>query len=142
APTGERGRAVPVAPPSTTRVVGVDLIVRPTPSAQSSGQDQATIACRWAAPSSLDRDTAAMRVSNMILGGLFGSRLNLDLREQKGLTYGASSTYRRDETWGALTVDVAVPAQETDVALTVIAAEVARLATDPPTAAELAAARR
>ena len=36
-------------------------------------------------------DAVAMRVANNILGGLFGSRLNLNLRENKGYSYGVRS---------------------------------------------------
>jgi zinc protease len=38
-------------------------------------------------------DYAALRVMNEALGGLFSSRINLNLREQHGYTYGASSQF-------------------------------------------------
>ncbi|MCF7805071.1 MAG: insulinase family protein [Candidatus Marinimicrobia bacterium] len=42
-------------------------------------------------------DYAAVQVMNEILGGSFGSRINMNLREDKGFTYGARSAfvYRR-----------------------------------------------
>ena len=38
-----------------------------------------------------------MQVMNLALGGLFASRINMNLREEHGYTYGAFSTfvYRR-----------------------------------------------
>ena len=38
-------------------------------------------------------DYEAIRVMNEALGGLFSSRINLNLREQHGYTYGASSQF-------------------------------------------------
>ncbi|MGQ9574874.1 MAG: M16 family metallopeptidase [Thermoguttaceae bacterium] len=38
-------------------------------------------------------DYFALSVMNMIFGGQFSSRLNMNLREQKGFTYGARSTF-------------------------------------------------
>ena len=38
-------------------------------------------------------DYYALQVMNSILGGSFGSRINMNLREKKGYTYGASSAF-------------------------------------------------
>lgn len=127
-----RGGALPVAAPAEGQLVAIDLPDAP----------QATIRVRLAAPPSTDPDSATMRVANLVLGGTFAARLNRNLREERGLTYGADSGYRRDETWGAITISVAVPASAVGVAIGEIRRELARLATDPPTAAELDAARR
>ena len=43
--------------------------------------------------SRLDPDYFSVVVMNAVLGGLFSSRINLNLREQHGYTYGASSYY-------------------------------------------------
>ncbi len=44
-------------------------------------------------------DYPAIEVMNSELGGLFSSRINLNLREEHGYTYGASSlfVYRRSQ---------------------------------------------
>lgn len=63
-------------------------------------------------------DYYALTVMNAILGGLFGSRINLNLRESHGYTYGASSgfSWRRDGSVFVLSTavgtDVTVPAIE------------------------------
>ncbi|HYY68738.1 MAG TPA: pitrilysin family protein [Terriglobales bacterium] len=61
-------------------------------------------------------DYPAVEVMNAALGGLFSSRINLNLREQHGYTYGAFSAfvYRRGPgpffTGGAIRTDVTAPA--------------------------------
>lgn len=61
-------------------------------------------------------DYPALEVMNSELGGLFSSRINLNLREEHGYTYGAGSTfvYRRTlgyfATGGGMRTDVTAPA--------------------------------
>ncbi len=61
-------------------------------------------------------DYAALEVTNTSLGGLFSSRINLNLREQHGYTYGAGSAfvYRRSAgpffAGGGIRTDVTAPA--------------------------------
>ena len=63
-------------------------------------------------------DYAAIRVMNAALGGNFSSRLNMNLREQHGYTYGAFSqfAFRRGAgpytAGGAIRTDVTAPALE------------------------------
>jgi zinc protease len=47
-------------------------------------------------------DRVPMAVTNAVLGGLFTSRLNLNLREQKGYSYGVRSAVRLDSDRGWL----------------------------------------
>ncbi len=47
-------------------------------------------------------DRIPMQVLNNVLGGLFGSRLNLNLRETKGYSYGVRSSLRLDSDRGWL----------------------------------------
>lgn len=54
--------------------------------------DQSLIAAINLAPPKSDPDDIAMTVANGVLGGLFNSRLNLNLRENKRWSYGAFST--------------------------------------------------
>src|SRR5206468_12873920 len=42
-------------------------------------------------------DYHALVAANMVLGGQFVSRINLNLREGKGLTYGARTAFRSEE---------------------------------------------
>ena len=58
-------------------------------------------------------DFHAVRVMDMVLGGQFTSRLNLNLREAKGYTYGVRSTFDARRGRGPFDVDTAVDAAVT-----------------------------
>jgi zinc protease len=79
-------------------------------------------------------------VMNAVLGGLFGSRINLNLREVHGYTYGASSYYdwRRDA--GPFVVSTAVQSDVTTPALGEIMNEIARIRSDEISETELSLA--
>ncbi|MET0394755.1 MAG: pitrilysin family protein, partial [Chitinophagaceae bacterium] len=57
-------------------------------------------------------------LSNFALGGGFNSRLNINLREDKGWTYGASSAVTGDKYSGRFTFSSGIKAPATDSALT------------------------
>ena len=80
--------ALPAAPsavsaPATTRVWLVDK-----PNAA-----QSVIMIGWPGVERTSPDYAALAVMNTLLGGSFTSRLNMNLRETKGYSYGASSGF-------------------------------------------------
>lgn len=80
-------RGMPVAEhPATTRVTLVD----------KPGAAQSVVFIGWPGVERTSPDYAALTVMNTILGGSFTSRLNMNLRETKGYSYGAGSgfTYR------------------------------------------------
>lgn len=54
---------------------------------------------------------------NFALGGNFNSRINMNLREDKGYTYGAGSTFYGDKFGGAMVVSAAVRADATIASL-------------------------
>jgi predicted Zn-dependent peptidase len=54
------------------------------------------------------------RVMNTILGGYFNSRVNANLREKHGWTYGARTTLRADEIIGSFTANASVRNAVTD----------------------------
>ncbi len=54
---------------------------------------------------------------NYVLGGSFNSHLNMNLREDKGWTYGASSSFRGNEYTGSYTFSSGIRADATDSAL-------------------------
>lgn len=56
-------------------------------------------------------------VMNYPLGGMFNSRLNLDLREDKGWTYGARTGFDGDKYTGSFTFSAGIKANATDSAL-------------------------
>ena len=62
-------------------------------------------------------DYNAVYVMNTILGGSFSSRINQNLREKNGFTYGASSNFSFREAAGAFTATSSVQSEVTDKAL-------------------------
>jgi zinc protease len=86
-------------------------------------------------------DYHAVAVMSAILGGLFNSRLNMNLREEKGYTYGASAGFDLRRGRGPFTARAAVNTEVTVPALREFLAELDRIREAPVTDAELAAAR-
>ncbi|HEY0750455.1 MAG TPA: pitrilysin family protein, partial [Chitinophagaceae bacterium] len=62
-------------------------------------------------------------LANYILGGAFNSRLNLNLREDKGWTYGARSSFNADEYAGEFQFSSGIKADATDSALSEVMRE-------------------
>ena len=62
-------------------------------------------------------------LANYILGGAFNSRLNLNLREDKGWTYGARSSFNADEYSGEFQFSSGIKADATDSALSEVMRE-------------------
>ncbi|MCU0477482.1 MAG: insulinase family protein [Chloroflexi bacterium] len=86
-------------------------------------------------------DFHAVSVMSAILGGLFNSRLNMKLREEKGYTYGAGAGFDLRRYAGPFTARAAVNTDATAPALADLVAELRRMRETPPTDAELRAAR-
>jgi zinc protease len=86
-------------------------------------------------------DYAALEVMNSELGGLFSSRINLNLREEHGYTYGASSqfVYRRSQ--GYFAVGGGIRTDATAPAVREMLKEIRRMVDTPMTADELALAK-
>jgi zinc protease len=80
-------------------------------------------------------------VMNAVLGGLFGSRINLNLREAHGYTYGASSFYDWRRGPGPFVVSTAVESEVTAPALREILMEIDRIRDERISAEELSLAR-
>ena len=76
-----------------------------------------------------------------ILGGLFNSRLNMKLREEKGYTYGASAGFDLRRAAGPFAARVAVNTEVTVPAILDAVAELERMRATSVTDAELTAAR-
>jgi len=86
-------------------------------------------------------DFHAVSVMSAILGGLFNSRLNRKLREEKGYTYGAGAGYDMRRGVGPFAVRAAVNTDVTVPATQDILAELETMHAAPPSSAELHAAR-
>ncbi|HSW42052.1 MAG TPA: pitrilysin family protein [Patescibacteria group bacterium] len=86
-------------------------------------------------------DFHAIAVMSAILGGLFNSRLNMKLREEKGYTYGAGAGFDLRRRAGPFTARAAVNTDATAPALADLVAELRRMRDAAPSDAELRAAR-
>ena len=75
---------------------------------------------------------------NYILGGAFNSRLNLNLREDKGWTYGARSSFSGDEYDGDFEFSSGIKAEATDSALYEVVKELKNYSANGITDDELA----
>ena len=74
---------------------------------------------------------------NYALGGAFNSRLNLNLRENKGWTYGARCTFSGDKFSGTFSFSSGIKADATDSALVEVIKELDQYAKSGPTPSEI-----
>lgn len=82
-------------------------------------------------------DYLAIVVMNAILGGLFSSRINLNLRETHAFTYGASSGYDWRRGAGPFVISTAVKSDITHRAVEEILREIDGMRAAPPSREEL-----
>ncbi|MEE9431748.1 MAG: pitrilysin family protein, partial [Melioribacteraceae bacterium] len=75
------------------------------------------------------KDYFATNIMNSILGGQFSSRINLNLREDKGYTYGAHSNFNYNSFGGSFSVSTSVKAENTGDALKEILFELKNIKT-------------
>ena len=76
-------------------------------------------------------DVVAVSVMNTMLGGFFGSRLNQNLREDKGYTYGARSSIGPDELVGRFSARASVRNEVTDSSLVEFLSEIRKMVETP-----------
>lgn len=122
----------PPKPPAKPRVLLVD---RP-------GSVQTSL---WVGSMGIERDSDdyfAMLVMNHILGGGPASRLFMNLREDKGYTYGVYSTFTGTTFPGVVVASTDVRTAVTAGALHELSQELQRIAHEPVSAQELTNARR
>jgi predicted Zn-dependent peptidase len=86
-------------------------------------------------------DFHAVSVMGAILGGLFNSRLNMKLREEKGYTYGAGAGFDMRRGAGPFSARAAVNTEVTVPAILDTLAELTRMREQPVAESELNAAR-
>jgi zinc protease len=86
-------------------------------------------------------DFHAVSVMSMILGGLFNSRLNRKLREEKGYTYGARSVFDFRRGAGPFVVSAPVRTDTTAPAIIDALHEITQMREAPVSEAELRAAK-
>jgi zinc protease len=86
-------------------------------------------------------DHVDLVVGNAVLGGTFSSRLNLNLRERNGFTYGVRARWNWRRGPGPFLVGTAVDTDVTADAVREIVSEIERIHADGPTAEEVEQAR-
>ena len=128
-----RGVEVGHGPPDTVSDVaskGIVLVDRP-------GSGQSEIRMGAIGLKRGDPDEPVARVANAILGGLFNSRLNMNLREDKGWTYGARSTLLLRRSRGPLSLQAAVETAVTGAAVREMLREVQAMRESLPSEGEM-----
>jgi zinc protease len=130
-----RAEAAPAEPgaPSTTRA---RLVLVDKPGTPQTALRVSSIAAARKTP-----DYPALEVMNAALGGLFSSRINNNLREQKGYSYGIFSSFRYDRTPGPFSIAGSVRTDVTGPAVAEIFKEVRAMREQPMKPDELASAR-
>ena len=86
-------------------------------------------------------DYYALSMANMVLGGMFTSRLNLNLRERNGFTYGVRSRFTFRSRPGPFQISTSVGNDVTTAAIREAMIELIAMADKGPTPDEVAAAR-
>jgi zinc protease len=124
----------PVVEPPPVGPAKILLVARP-------GSVQTTLNVGTQSMVRTDPDYTALTVVNRLLGGIMG-RLFRHLREEKGYTYGVSSSFSATQYRGAWTASTSVRTEVTEPALTDLLAEIAALRDTPVPAAELADVKR
>ena len=115
------GTAVPLpaapAPPAHPPTTRVWLVDKPEAA-------QSVITIGWPGVERTSPDYAALQVMNTLLGGSFTSRLNMNLRETKGYSYGAGSNFTYRVAPGPFAVSTSVRTNVTDSSLIEIFKEI------------------
>ncbi|MCB9676989.1 MAG: insulinase family protein [Alphaproteobacteria bacterium] len=124
---GERSEVLDAPTPTADRVIAVAM-----PDAE-----QLTLRLRIPAPSRLDPQFAGMEAASYALGGHFLARLNKNLREEKGWTYGVGAWYAAGEKRGSFNVSVDIPGEHFAAAVTEIEKEIGEVAANGVTDEEI-----
>src|SRR6266851_2883782 len=119
----------PHAPPTIAARPAVMVVDRP-------GAPQAALVAGLPTPERSSPRAEALMVANVILGGMFTSRLNMSLRESKGWTYGVRSSLLDARFAGLWLISSAVRRDLAARAMTEIARELDNLAGRRPCSRE------
>lgn len=129
--------AAAVAPPDVRpRVEGTTIVIVDRPGAVQSEIRVGHVGIERTAP-----DYFAVTVMNAILGGTFSSRINLNLRERLGYTYGASTVFATRRQPGPFSMSAAVQTEVTAHAVSETLRELRGMQEAEVTPAELDDAR-
>ncbi len=137
-----RPAAPPAAPPPAPGARRPSTAVPRVLFVDKPGAAQTEVRVVEPGPPRLTPDYFPLTVLNTIFGGNFSSRLNANLREKHGFTYGARSDFAFRRDGGPFTATAPVKAAVTRAALVELEAELARLATGEVTDDELRLAKQ
>ena len=130
--TASSGVTIPPAPPlQATRVVIVDK-----PGAPQSSLSALTVGVPVTTP-----DREVIEVMDYTLGESFSSRINMNLREVHGYTYGAFSTFQSYRAGGLFRATALVRTDVTGVAAKELMHELTNFLSNPSTEAEVKEAK-
>lgn len=110
--------------PRTLEGIEIHLVDRPSSRQAQVQVGHAVVPRRHA-------DFPALMLLNLVLGGKFTSRINLNLRERHGYTYGANSFMVQRRGPGPFVVRTAVSSENAGAAVKEILFEVGRICSEP-----------
>ncbi len=118
------GAPLPATPPAPATAAPQRILL------ERNGSVQSTIRLGSPGIAATTPDFVPMRLASTIVGGGFSSRVNLNLREEKGYTYGASAGARVNRDGGSVIGGADVRNAVSGAALTEFFKEYKRLGTD------------
>jgi zinc protease len=102
---------------------------------------QSQVMIGWRGPKGSAPELLPLQVANNVLGGLFSSRLNMNLREDKAYSYGVRSGFGAYRDVGTFTASGGIVAAHTADSVTEFQKELQRLKTDGISDEEFARAK-
>jgi zinc protease len=129
---GWTGDATKKAPPMIQATTERKIVIVDKPGANQSALRIGQVGLERSSP-----DYVPVQVMNDILGGLFSSRINLNLRETHGYTYGAFSTFNFRRGKGPFYAGSMVRADATAKSVTEVFKEIDKMRTSQPTPVEV-----
>jgi len=128
--TGKATAAITLPPAPTPEATHVVIVDKP-------GAPQTALEAYGVGVPANSPDLQTLQVMNYVLGGSFASRINMNLREVHGYTYGANSGYTSYRAGGPFVAGGLVKTDVTGPAATQLMYEIKRFPTTPPTEVEL-----
>jgi predicted Zn-dependent peptidase len=139
---GEWADALPDIPEDAALVPPPPMPVHPLVLVDKPGSAQSEIRIGEVGLARSTPDYHPLIVLNMILGGQFVSRINMKLRQEKGLTYGARTTFDFRRGRGPFILQTSVQSDGTAEAIKSSLLEIHAIRTDrPPTEGEVDVAK-
>ncbi len=133
---GWTGTATKQAPPQIEANTAKKVVIVDKPGANQSALRIGEVGIERNNP-----DYVPVVVMNDILGGLFSSRINMNLREVHGYTYGAFSQFQARRAQGPLMIGSMVRQDATAPSVTEVFKEVDKMRTTQPTTEEVNTAK-